>query len=673
MKLDESLKNNTEALLVLSKNWPSDQARRDIVQAMNLLVRKSIPEQMLKERIHMAYIMSHYMQPEIEDVIAVLLAVPFHEKKVFRPDFDLSFENDRSERYKEWTIQAVNELTHDMRWKSEAEQKEKDFEWTETTCIDYYVMYRVCDKMAEKLIQSMNKKGIPDCVCIQQAYDLAKDAHKWVHRATGEPYLTHPLWVGRILCDLGVESDVVAAALLHDVVEDSSFDLSQITKGFGSKIAEYVDAVTSVDKEYSSSDDDEKYNSSKAEKDDATVEKLRLCVETNREMVFALYIKAADRIHNLQTLSNMPNQKKHAKIDQTEKHYLPLFKQFHLNYFVKLLDNLIWKTNNEKLYQQINSAYQRMLVLSSEQIDKMEVALETRFCSEMNNHCKRNFISSFKLTVEKEEYTPFQVYNQVEALLNERTDYSKVVTKNNVALCDFNIVLDQKKESNTIEDFTTYVVQLIQKSLVDPVYTIISLSTDEYKRLQITVEDSARNRFNLFFSTRDSFIRYRMGSKYSIYVPGETNVDGDPYNGKMIRVHLRDGAVREMPKGSSVLDLAFSIHEFIGLSAKAAIIDDQNDQPVDVYTLLHDKNKVEVIADTRKENGSLKHFIPHARVDWLSAVVTKRAQDCLIKYFERRYEGDNPRDENNTSIDNDRFNKYLNEFSELIQANQDVT
>ncbi len=668
--LRNSLKSNNEVLKVLANKWPSDQAKTDIITAFNLLADNAKSNDILSERIHAAYIMTEYMKPDVEDIIAIVLADPFKCHSIFRKDFDV-FDPDRRNHYLEWTNSAAYASNHDPGWKEAADAKQEGdnkIQWTESLYMDYYIMTRVCDKMKERLIRDMGKRGVPDSLCVQQAYDLAKEAHQWVLRKTGEPYLAHPLCVGRILCNLGVESDVIAAALLHDVVEDSSFDLSRITRGFGTKIAEYVDAVTSVDRAYEDSDNPELFSSTKREKDAATVEKLQLCVEARPEMVFALYIKAADRMHNLQTLGNMTKEKKYAKIGETIQYYMPLFKRFHLNYFVDQLENLIWKTSNEVSYSKISSAYQRRLELSSEIIDGLEDTLSTRFYHELNNYCKQSFISSFSLTVEKEEYTPYWLFKQVKDNEKSTTDLSKAIFSKMIPLCSFNLILDPQDEKGTIEDFTTYVVPLIQKSLVKPQYTIVSASTDKFKRLKITIEDSSRNQFQLFFSTRDSYIQYRMGSKHSIYAPGESSAEDDPYGGKKIRVRLRDGTVRVIDSGASVIDLAFSIHEFIGLSAKAAIIDDQEDQPVSVYTMLQDSNKVEIIADTKKTNGVTVRFVPHARVDWLSAAITKRAKDCLIKYFERRYEGDNPRDETNTCLDNEHFNKYLEEYLIIAES-----
>ena len=126
-----------------------------------------------------------------------------------------------------------------------------------------------------------------------------------------------------------------------------------------------------------------------------------------------------------------------------------------------------------------------------------------------------------------------------------------------------------------------------------------------------------------------------------------------------ITVYLRNGDSKILPKGSRVIDLAFSIHEEIGLTAKSAII---NGNPVNVYTVLHDQNKVIIEADTKRENGVQIEFIPHVRIDWLMYAQTPYAKKKILKYLEHKYEGDNPRFESDAKISDTLFN---NVFSEI--------
>ncbi|NQU37001.1 MAG: HD domain-containing protein, partial [Actinobacteria bacterium] len=125
-----------------------------------------------------------------------------------------------------------------------------------------------------------------------RAYEVAAESHKDQLRRSGDPYITHPVAVAGILAELGMTAPTLAAALLHDTVEDTPYSLDSLREDFGDEIARLVDGVTKLDKV--------KYG------DASTAETVRKMVVAMARDIRVLVIKLADRLHNMRTMKFMP-------------------------------------------------------------------------------------------------------------------------------------------------------------------------------------------------------------------------------------------------------------------------------------------------------------------------------------------------------------------------------
>ena len=410
MELYNSIANNSKAAKIVSKfKKVSKSAAMDIVCALNNMAESTSSMETVIERIETAYIMCTYMEPTVEDVVALLLHIAYGKNKASYNSFKTWFRDNRADHYYQWMVDAYKN----------AEQSEDK---SRTEQIDYYIMMRVCDRMMESIIRTMNKRGVPDTVDVFEAYNLARKAHYWVKRASGEPYLTHPICVAGILVEVGVESSIVAAALLHDVVEDTDYTLEDIADKCGVLISKYVDAVTSVNKQYEASHNRSEYACDKAELDSKSFEKLAEAVASEPRMVFALYIKAADRIHNLRTIDKMSSEKKHKKTDETELDYLPLFKKFKLNYFVNIIEDLAWRTNNSEYYESIKKKYDDIVERNREYIEETKNILSARLGDEFNRKCVMMGMDNgrYDITIKERYYLTREVYNFAKASLGAK-------------------------------------------------------------------------------------------------------------------------------------------------------------------------------------------------------------------------------------------------------------
>lgn len=151
-----------------------------------------------------------------------------------------------------------------------------------------------------------------DMDLLERAYQLAAKAHDGQMRRSGEPYISHPLNVAKLLVELGMDSQSVAAALLHDVVEDTPITLDEIKGKFGSDIALLVDGVTKLTKMTFSSLEEQK------------AENLRKMLLAMSQDVRVMIIKLCDRVHNMRTGDAWPEQKRRDKALETMEVYAPI-------------------------------------------------------------------------------------------------------------------------------------------------------------------------------------------------------------------------------------------------------------------------------------------------------------------------------------------------------------
>ncbi len=165
----------------------------------------------------------------------------------------------------------------------------------------------------EKLYEAIKASGRSyNMEMIEKAYHLADDAHKGVCRRSGEPYICHPLAVARLVLDLGMDTESIAAALLHDVVEDTPTTLGDLTAAFGEEVALLVDGVTKLTKiEFSNIEE-------------LQAENLRKMLLAMSRDVRVMIIKLCDRLHNMRTGDAWPEQKRRDKARETMEVYAPI-------------------------------------------------------------------------------------------------------------------------------------------------------------------------------------------------------------------------------------------------------------------------------------------------------------------------------------------------------------
>ncbi|WP_420867430.1 RelA/SpoT family protein, partial [Actinomadura bangladeshensis] len=192
----------------------------------------------------------------------------------------------------------------------------------------------------EPLIKTVrNTHPKADLRLIERAYDVAAHYHRNQKRKSGDPYITHPLAVATILAELGMNTETLCAALLHDTVEDTPYTLDQLSAEFGDEIAALVDGVTKLDKV--------KYGEA------AEAETVRKMVVAMSRDIRVLVIKLGDRLHNMRTLRYMPRHKQEKKARETLEVFAPLAHRLGMNTLKWELEDLAFATMYPKRFDEI--------------------------------------------------------------------------------------------------------------------------------------------------------------------------------------------------------------------------------------------------------------------------------------------------------------------------------
>lgn len=197
----------------------------------------------------------------------------------------------------------------------------------------------------ETLLSEIQKSGRNyDVNTITKAYDFAAEAHKGQLRRSGDPYICHPVSVAVILVRLGMDTESVTAALLHDVVEDTDVELSEIKKLFGENVMHLVDGVTKLG--------NLPYVSHEAQQ----AENLRKMLLAMDEDIRVIIIKLADRLHNMSTLDYMTEQKQRDKSLETLEVYAPIAHRLGIRTLKEELEDLAIRHLDPVAYNEIEDA-----------------------------------------------------------------------------------------------------------------------------------------------------------------------------------------------------------------------------------------------------------------------------------------------------------------------------
>ena len=206
------------------------------------------------------------------------------------------------------------------------------------------IKYEEYNDRFDEFIEEVRNNGSYNAEKIEHAYQLARKAHQNQRRRSGEPYIMHPVAVAKILFDMGMDNECIIAALLHDVVEDTKYDLDFIKNEFGEDVALLVDGVTKLGQIPLSS------------REEVQAENIRKMFIAMNQDVRVIIIKLADRLHNMRTLEHMPEYKQRQKSLETLEIYAPIAHRLGIRAFKEELEDLAIRYLDPVAYKEIENS-----------------------------------------------------------------------------------------------------------------------------------------------------------------------------------------------------------------------------------------------------------------------------------------------------------------------------
>ena len=478
---------------------------------------------------------------------------------------------------------------------------------------------------------------------IEKAYNLAKDAHKDQKRRSGEPYIMHPVAVAEILFKLGMDSECIVAALLHDVVEDTVYDLPYIRENFGADVELLVDGVTKLGQIPLST------------REEVQAENIRKMFMAMNKDVRVIIIKLADRLHNMRTLQYMPEYKQREKSLETLEIYAPIAHRLGIRAFKEELEDLAVYYLDPIAYKEIE-----------------------------NN-----------LSMQKEEGQKF-LDNIMESIRNKITPVIKNVNITSRVKSVHGIFRKVYIKGKSFEEiYDIYAVRIIVDTMID-CYNALGIVHDMFKpipgrfkdyistpkpnmyqSLHTTVLSNDGVPFEIQIRTWDmhrtaeygiaAHWKYKLGKGgkdnldaglswiHQILETGEesasaedmvANVKGD-LSIEEVYVFTPKGDVKSLPSGSTVIDFAYAIHSQVGNRMVGAKVDGRI-VPLDYQ--VNTGERIEVLTSNQPGKGPSR--------DWLNIVRTGEARNKIRSWFKKERREENI-EEGKAVVDRELKRNYI--------------
>jgi GTP diphosphokinase / guanosine-3',5'-bis(diphosphate) 3'-diphosphatase len=455
-----------------------------------------------------------------------------------------------------------------------------------------------------------------DAKLIKKAFTLALEAHKDMRRKSGEPFIFHPLTVAEICVEeIGLGTTAIVAALIHDVVEDTDIELTDIERMFGKKIAKIVDGLTKIRGVFD-------YGTS------AQAENFRKMLFTLSEDVRVILIKLADRLHNMRTLESMPRNKQLKVSNETIYLYAPLAHRLGLNAIKTELEDLYLKYTEQTVYDDI-----------TQKIDESKAS--------------RNKFIKFFVTPLKEEFDRLKVPYEIKS--RPKSVYSiwnKMRTQNIpfeevYDLFAIRIIIDSPEEQeksfcwqvySIVTDYYTPNPDRLRDWISTPkangyesLHTTVMAKNGQWVEVQIRtnrMDDIAEKGYAAHWKYKDNASKYESNlEKWLIRVRELLERQDltalefvDDFRGNLFNeevfVFTPKGELKTLPFGATALDFAFDIHTDVGSKCIGAKV---NQKLVSINHVLKNGDQVEILTSSKQKPTE----------DWLRIAVSTKAKSRI--------------------------------------------
>lgn len=460
-----------------------------------------------------------------------------------------------------------------------------------------------------------NKLTKKDKKDIRAAFNLAVNAHESARRNSGEPYIYHPIAVAHIAAkEIGLGSTSIICALLHDVVEDTSYEIKDIKKIFGIKVARIIEGLTKISGEFN--------------KDvSLQAENFKKMLLTLSDDVRVILIKLADRLHNMRTLDGMPNQKQQKIASETLYLYAPLAHRLGLYPIKTELEDLGLKFTKPEIYKSISSQLNNTKDERNKYIRRFTNPIKTS----LND-------SKFKYQIKGRPKSIFSIHKKIE---KQKIDFENIFDKFAIR-----IIIDTTNEKEKADCWRVYsIVTDFYKPNPDRLRDWISTSkANGYESLHTTVMGPEGKWVEVQIRTQrmDDIAEkgYAAHWKYKSKSEKESSLDNwinkirellenpeinaieflddfklNLFSGEIF-IFTPAGDLKMLPKGATALDFAFEIHSEVGIHCLGAKV---NGRLVPLSHTLSSGDQVEILTSKKQK----------PKKDWIKFVVTARAKSKI--------------------------------------------
>lgn len=451
---------------------------------------------------------------------------------------------------------------------------------------------------------------------IRNALDIAIDAHKNQYRKSGEPYIFHPISVAKIVAEkIGLDANSIAAALLHDVVEDSEYNIEKIKSVFGEKIARIVEGLTKI---------------SKLKKDkiiSIQSENFRKMLLTLNDDVRVILIKIADRLHNMRTMDSMSYEKQIKISSETLYIYAPIAHRIGLYEIKSELEDLSLKYTDSETYNRIKDSLEKTKDDQNLYIRNFARKISDKLKSEdisfkINGRSKSIF--SIREKMIKKNISLDEVYDRfaVRIIYNSNNKNEKLI-----AWKIYSIVTDVYRPNPTrlrdwISNPKTNGYEALHITVVGPRKRWIEVQIRSERMHEIAERGYAAHFKYKQGDKQESGLEDWLNKLKDVLENQESNAIDFVEDFKLnlysneIFVFTPEGDLKSLPKGASALDFAFAVHTDLGLKTRGVKV---NGKIVPLNFSLKSGDQVQVIKSTNSKPSA----------SWLDYVETSRAKSKI--------------------------------------------
>ena len=470
--------------------------------------------------------------------------------------------------------------------------------------------YKELLRISYQTLTSKDKK------LIRSAFDVAVDAHKDQRRKSGEAYIFHPIAVAKIVAsEIGLDATSIAAALLHDVVEETEYSLSDIEQMFGETVARIVDGLTKI-------------AHLKKDKDvSQQAENFRKMLLTLNDDVRVIIIKIADRLHNMQTMESMPEEKQVKIASETLYIYAPLAHRIGLYNIKTELEDLSLKYTEPEVYRGLLDKIEETKEEQESYIADFSRTIRESLDTERLNYeikGRSKSVFSIRRKMQQQNVSFEEVYDKFAIRIIYRSD---MANEKFLAWKIYSIVTDHFQPNPTrLRDWisspksTGY--EALHITVMGPRGRWVEVQVRSERMHEIAEKGYAAHFKYKHGEQQEQGLEEWLNRLQEVLENAEVNavdfVEEFKLNlySKEIFVFTPKGDLKSLPKGATPLDFAFSIHTEVGMHTRGAKV---NGKIVPLSYKLKSGDQVDIITSEKSK--------PNA--NWLDYATTARARSKI--------------------------------------------